>query len=884
MKTLNKQVLLGCLSGTLALGQVMAAFGGWQAENGSWYWIKEDQTRLMSDWIKDEGGNWYYLEADGRMAVGWKQIGGTWYFLNNGATVNGSNGRPYGAALTGWQWIDGRRYYFQAEGQLLVSAAAPDGLHVNADGEWTDANGVIQTDSSQGYVTGGWQQSSGYWNWIKRDGSRLTNSWLQDEAGNWYYLDGNGNMSLGWLQLGGTWYYLNNVPSTNGVNPLGKPYGAALTGWQWIDGKCYYFQPAGCQMLASATAPDGSLVNGSGQWIDANGNVQIDENKGFTSGGSWKGGSSGGQTSIVVGGGSGGGGGGSSSGGGGGSSSGGGGGSSSGGGGGSSSGGGGGSNSGNTGNETSERDKKVAEEIAAFKNEYIKEGMSDFEKELQIIRYLVETVDYDIETRRSESDAVSRDPYTAYGALVNGLAVCDGYSRAFSDMAEACGLETIRVTGIAGGGAHAWNKIKLDGAWYNVDVTWEDPTIGDSTENGYGFDQLWNRYINLTDEELERDHSPESKNHRDYPATEERYGPTVVAYYQITGTVDSSMFGDKWRKYLMANPEISEELGAADLTLYGQRLEDGSNYFETLEENTAAAYLQEAVKEKGIKGFYLTTQTKERPDWLTKEWLVQQIGGNLEDWVLQTPIENLREDYWVHGLLYMGEDGLDDEAEMRRLFEEACDPDRKNVVATAEEAKAYVTGKLDAELKMADKPKSVTLIYEGAYPQAEAQDLKKWLDYIKNVDESKNTVTVDGRSYVICRYQISYKTREEYLGTYLEKDASNLFEISGTDDLEYLKRKIDEVIEKQETDVVYTVYPAGEERDLTPDLKDYLKTTNANVGVEAFPVDSTELFYEGTEYHVYQYMLNYYGLKETEHPEREMGLKVPATPSSAQRN
>ena len=48
---------------------------------------------------------------------------------------------------------------------------------------------------------------------------------------------------------------------------------------------------------------------------------------------------------------------------------------------------------------------------------------------------------------------------------------------AFWQMADACGLEVVYVRGFAWGDEHAWNKIKLDGKWYNVDVTGEDPSV-----------------------------------------------------------------------------------------------------------------------------------------------------------------------------------------------------------------------------------------------------------------------------------------------------------------------------------------------------------------------------------------------------------------------
>lgn len=75
--------------------------------------------------------------------------------------------------------------------------------------------------------------------------------------------------------------------------------------------------------------------------------------------------------------------------------------------------------------------------------------------------------------------------HTAYGALVSDssgnphLAVCDGYSLAFEYLLQQCGIDTIFMAGLAGSdedsaGGHAWNLVKVDGIWYEVDATWDD--------------------------------------------------------------------------------------------------------------------------------------------------------------------------------------------------------------------------------------------------------------------------------------------------------------------------------------------------------------------------------------------------------------------------
>lgn len=67
----------------------------------------------------------------------------------------------------------------------------------------------------------------------------------------------------------------------------------------------------------------------------------------------------------------------------------------------------------------------------------------------------------------------------ADGAVVYGAALCEGYSKAFMYMAQQLGFECICVVGRANGNAHMWNMVKMGGAWYHVDVTFDDPVASD---------------------------------------------------------------------------------------------------------------------------------------------------------------------------------------------------------------------------------------------------------------------------------------------------------------------------------------------------------------------------------------------------------------------
>lgn len=86
------------------------------------------------------------------------------------------------------------------------------------------------------------------------------------------------------------------------------------------------------------------------------------------------------------------------------------------------------------------------------------------EKEKYVHDMLIQTVDYHAGTPMNQS---------AYSALVNGRSVCAGYARAFQYILMELGIPCYYCTGYSGGD-HAWNIVKLDDGYYNVDVTWDD--------------------------------------------------------------------------------------------------------------------------------------------------------------------------------------------------------------------------------------------------------------------------------------------------------------------------------------------------------------------------------------------------------------------------
>lgn len=109
---------------------------------------------------------------------------------------------------------------------------------------------------------------------------------------------------------------------------------------------------------------------------------------------------------------------------------------------------------------------------------------SDYEKEKYIHDALAEAVTYDLAADRNQS---------TYSALVDGNSVCAGYARAYQYLLQQLGIPCYYCTGYSGGN-HAWNIVKLDDGYYNVDVTWDDA------------DTIRYNYFNKTDADFASTH------------------------------------------------------------------------------------------------------------------------------------------------------------------------------------------------------------------------------------------------------------------------------------------------------------------------------------------------------------------------------------------
>ena len=114
--------------------------------------------------------------------------------------------------------------------------------------------------------------------------------------------------------------------------------------------------------------------------------------------------------------------------------------------------------------------------IEQVKNTLVSRRTGNTYEDIKMIHdYLVDNIEYDT--------SLSKDNiYDLYGALVNRVAVCEGYARSFKYILDEMGISSVLVIGTGTNSRgeterHAWNYVEINNNWYAVDCTWDDPVV-----------------------------------------------------------------------------------------------------------------------------------------------------------------------------------------------------------------------------------------------------------------------------------------------------------------------------------------------------------------------------------------------------------------------
>lgn len=131
---------------------------------------------------------------------------------------------------------------------------------------------------------------------------------------------------------------------------------------------------------------------------------------------------------------------------------------------------------------TGEQERQVTEKVREILDSFpLRESSSDYEKVRAVYDYLTANVKYDIVHKKNQYHTLKS---TAYGALINRTATCQGISVAAYRLLMELGVSCRVITGMANpdhedSEYHAWNIVCIDGLYYNLDITWDEQLGGE---------------------------------------------------------------------------------------------------------------------------------------------------------------------------------------------------------------------------------------------------------------------------------------------------------------------------------------------------------------------------------------------------------------------
>lgn len=139
--------------------------------------------------------------------------------------------------------------------------------------------------------------------------------------------------------------------------------------------------------------------------------------------------------------------------------------------------------------------KLINEKVDSIIDSYLTSNMSTKDKIKVIHDYIINNTKYDevsAEKVKKNMKLDSMDTYKANGPLINGKAICGGYSDAMAIFLSKLGLENYKLFS----DIHVWNYVLINNNWYHLDLTWDDPVTN------IGKDILLHTFFLISDKEL----------------------------------------------------------------------------------------------------------------------------------------------------------------------------------------------------------------------------------------------------------------------------------------------------------------------------------------------------------------------------------------------
>ncbi len=119
---------------------------------------------------------------------------------------------------------------------------------------------------------------------------------------------------------------------------------------------------------------------------------------------------------------------------------------------------------------TQDEINEINNKVDKILNENVNNNMPPKEKIRAIHDYIIDHTEYDKLKYNNKNDTTYKSN-TAYGVLIEGYGTCNGYADAMEIFLDKMNIINYKISNEE----HIWNLVYLDGKWYHLDLTWDDP-------------------------------------------------------------------------------------------------------------------------------------------------------------------------------------------------------------------------------------------------------------------------------------------------------------------------------------------------------------------------------------------------------------------------
>lgn len=242
-------------------------------------------------------------------------------------------------------------------------------------------------------------------------------------------------------------------------------------------------------------------------------------------------------------------------------------------------------------------------------------GLSEFDRELYLFKYIADNCTYN-------NDAVTNNniwqAFSAYGMLIDGKAVCEGYSRAMQLLSSYAGLQCMLLTGQSNNVNHMWNVIKINGNWYHLDITWSDSST------------LIYNYFNVDDAVI-------TQSHTIFPSA------STLTDSQIDGKADG--------KATECNLTVPVCTATADNYFKVKGVKVGS--LDSMDDNTAVTALASAIRSKSSSVSFYVDDSVDYDQ--TVAGLITSSPYKIQNWVLDANAKSTGSKINTNNLKYLND-------------------------------------------------------------------------------------------------------------------------------------------------------------------------------------------------------------------------------------